>query len=212
MSQANRGIEQDDLLNDIDFIYSDTDDEGQNQPPTVESIPKKQDGRKPKKVLSEKQKETSRKNLEKARKARQANKEKRLEEQKELQTLRAQKQEAKHKRVIYEDSESDYESDDGEYYNLYEPRTRGGKAKHNTERSIKEKPMSKSEEKMLMKMERIEQIYNEMQRAKAMGKGKKSVHKTVIVQTPPTPAYVPSTMQDPNSLSTALKNKLLDIF
>lgn len=209
-------------MDDIELVFSDTDSEQDNPPKIIdkshqlshdisESLPPKkgkQGNRAPK---TPKQLESAKQNLEKARQKRQQLKEEREIERKELEAYRQEKQTKKRNHVVMEDEDSysDYTDDDYDDY----PPPRRQKGKSNKEpKEPKEPKLTKSEEKLMMKMEKIEGYIHELNNAK---KQKRSIHKTVVVQPPPAIQY-PIQQQiggvNKDHLSNLKNGIILDIF
>lgn len=183
--------------------FSDTDDEQTEQPteikPTEEIITEYKTRKivaKPKKrILTAKQLETSRLNLEKARLKRAENKANKLKIEKK----------GKDEYVIDEDSYTDTDSEE-------EPQRKPvvqKQQKRTVGKGEKPQKMSKAEERLMIKMDKIEGIIGQLSSAKR--EGKRSVHKTVIVQPPNQYPQSYGGQRDP-SIDHLKRNILLDIF
>ena len=182
----------------FELEFSDTDEEvSKPMKPTEEIVTeykiRKLPPKAPKKrVLTAKQLETSRANLAKAREKRA---EKKVKEKKATKSKRYE---------VYEDSysdDSDYESDD------YEPQPRRSKTGGRKEKPAK---ITKAEQKLLLRMEKVEDLISQLSSTKAAQK-KRSFHKTVIVQ-PPAQQYIQHPHYGSNARAESAKTDLMNIF
>jgi hypothetical protein len=219
---------------DLELVFSDTD----NDEPTTNAIKEtevKGPGRPPgpsTKEKTEKQRETSRKNLEKARMAREAKKQQQIKEAQELEyyrkqnmtrTSRKQPKKQKSRQPVYDDYTDSDDSDYGEDYSedmLHVPpndiNVQPFPAHVPDDDDFSPRPrrkrLTKSEEKMMIKMAKIEGLLSDLHQTK---RSRGDVHKTVIVQ-PPYPQHPYQSAQQTGgyqSTINGLKKELtLDMF
>lgn len=151
----------------LDIEFSDSGDEQpseqQKDPSLIQLRTLKPKPRK--RIMTAKQLETSRRNLQKAHATRKANK------AKNKQTEKEQSKNQQYERVVVDDDD-DY-TDDSEYSEEEPAPKRKSKQKGTGEK------ITKSEQKMMEKLEKMESI---IEKLTAKSKKPKSVHKTVIVQ------------------------------
>jgi len=154
-----------------------------------------------KRVLTAKQLETSRANLQKAREKRAFAALQKKEKEKAAPPKKSRKYEE-----VYDSysDESDYESDD------YEPEPPKRSIRKKADEREKPAKMTKAEQKMMLRMEKIEDLIGQLASTKAPPKKPRSVHKTVIVN-PPAQQYIQPHYGSNPSAQHARKD-LMDIF
>lgn len=180
---------------ELEYSDSEVDNQQPEDTQIVEEIPTAKT--KPKKrVLTAKQLETSRRNLELARQKR--------AQMKVVKQQQPQPVKPPQNVVDYDSySDSDYSDDDEP------PRRKNARQPKSKSYKDDDKPrLSKSEMKIMEKMDKIERIIDQWDKAKK--KSKQHVHKTVIVQ-PPVHQYGKSSNENAELVKKTLKDKL-DLF
>jgi len=181
-------------MSDFEIEVSDNDEPQQELKPTQEIIKEYQIRKLPqkpkKRILTKEQLESSRKNLEKARKARM----KKISENK-----KTPKDDYGYKKMVVEDSDYSDDYTDEEYDDPRLPREYS---------EPKPKKSVKAKSKLHERLEKIENVLQQLSNVKKQNK-KKSTHKTIIVQPPP--QYI--TRSGTNAQTENLKKTLLlDLF